>query len=398
MSEIMAGRSRSDKLFLAATLLGSFVFLVITIGLGVWSFYLQSNSRTSQALLSAWTAIVFGLIFLLGLPGVYWAWKGHYGTHAPASRPKRLWAIALILIPLGVCIGSTSAIQLPVASILGSLAYVTMICTVILGIVLAVRWMGPPLSARRAWGHFLIGLWGMPVMALVLEGLLSIPSLLLLGLGLMLSPDGQSLLEMATSYLATDPQVLYESMLALSMKPWVIGLILFNFAFLVPLVEETIKAMATLPLIRRKITPAQGFLGGALAGAGFALFEALFVAEPGQVWLPVLIGRTGTSLMHIFTAAVTNWALVRSARDRKWGTFALAFVGAVALHGIWNASSVGIGLAGLIIENDQVGASAGFAALVACAGLLVLVALSSLALVALPWISRRLAQMESAAS
>ena len=72
---------------------------------------------------------------------------------------------------------------------------------------------------------------------------------------------------MATTYITTDPQILYESILSLTMKPWVIGLTFFNFAFLVPLLEEMIKAMATLPLIRRKITPAQGFLGGALAGA-----------------------------------------------------------------------------------------------------------------------------------
>jgi hypothetical protein len=398
MSETIPRRSRSDKLFLAATLLGSFIYLAITIGLAVWAFYLQSDSRSNQAMLSAWSATAFGFLFLLGLPGVYWAMRGHDRALDPAKRPKRVWAIALIFIPVGICLGSAPMFQIPIPSLLGSLGYPLAIAAVVLAIVLIVRWLGPPLSARRAWGHFLIGLWGMPIVALILEGLLFIPSLLLLVLGLMLSPDGQALLEMATTYISTDPQILYESILSLTMKPWVIGLTFFNFAFLVPLLEEMIKAMATVPLIRRKITPAQGFLGGALAGAGFALFEALFVTEPGQAWLPILIGRTGTTLMHIFTAALTNWALVRSVRDRKWGTFALAFAGAVGLHGIWNASSVGIGLAALIIETEQVGASAGFATLVAGAGLLVLIALSGLSLVALPWISRRLGQTESAAS
>ena len=102
--------------------------------------------------------------------------------------------------------------------------------------------------------------------------------------------------------------------------------------------------------------------------------------------------------MHVFTAAITNWALVRSVRDRKWGTFALAFAAAVGLHGIWNASSVGIGLAGVIIETEQTGTAGGLAVLVACAGISILIALTSLALVGLPWISRRLRQKESSGS
>jgi len=271
-------------------------------------------------------------------------------------------------------------------------------CTVILAIVLMVRWIGPRLSPRRAWGHFLVGLWGMPVIAMVLEIILFIPSLLLLVVGLALSPEGQVLLEMLTTSVATDTQILYESLSALTTKPWVIGLAFFNVALLVPLLEEIIKTMTIWPLLRRKPTPAQGFLGGALAGAGFALFEALSVAEPGQAWLGIVIVRSATTLMHVFTAAITNWALVRSMRDRKWGTFALTLAGAVGLHGIWNASALGVGLAGFVIETDPAGPSAGFAVLAACAGILVLIALSGLALIGLPWLGRKLSQMDSSAT
>lgn len=386
---------RRDSLFLMFTLLGSFLCLAIAIGLAIWSFQMQSDSRTSQALLSAWVAAVFGMLGLLGIPGVYWAWEGRYRTASPASKPKARWAIAAIFIPLGICLGSSAALASAPALFLGSLGYGLAMASVVLAIVLLLRWMGPPLSPRRAWGHFLTGLWSMPALAIFMEGLIFIPSLVFLGLGLLQSPDGRALLDLALSDVNADPQFLYESVRTIAMKPWVVGLTLFVLAVLVPVLEEVIKMTAVLPLMRRNITPAQAFLGGALAGAGFSLLEALLVAEPGQPVLIILIGRTGTTLMHIFTAAITNWALVHSVQDGRWRRLALSFAGAVGVHGIWNASSVGIGLAGLVLETEQAGASAGFATLVVCAGFLVLIALSCMALVALPWISRRVWQAES---
>jgi hypothetical protein len=395
MSEPIPRRSRADALFFVFTLLGSLVCLVATVTLVVMALQVQSVSRTGQSEASLWGALTFGLMFAISLPGVYWAWRGWRGDPAPPSKPKLGLTLALILLPLGVCLASIISIRTAGGGLFTSVGYALAIGFVILGITMVMRLLGPPLSPRRAWGHFLVGLWAMPVIALIFEVLLFIPSLLLLGLGLMLTPDGRTLIDMLTPILARDTWLLSDNLLELSLQPWVVGLMLFNIAFLVPLLEEAIKTLGTWPILRRNPTPAQGFLGGALAGAGFSLFEALFAAEPGQAWLAILIGRTGTTLMHIFTAAITNWALVRAMRDRKWLTFVLTYLGAVGMHALWNASSVGMGLAAIILESDQSSPSAGYAATVTCMGFLILMSLVGFTMIALPWIIRRLTQSEA---
>lgn len=390
MTEIISRRSRTDAVFLAFTLIGSLVCLGATFVLAVLSMRVQPGS--GQPVASIWGAVSFGLMFLISLPGVYHAWKGWRQEYPPPTKPKSHWIFASTILPLGVCLASASTIRTGGTDLMASLGYALAIGSIVFAFVLFVRWLGPPLSPRRAWGQFLVGMWAMPAVALVLEILLFIPSLLLLGLGLVLTPDGRTMIDMVSKLLTRDASIFADSLLDLSLQPWVVGLMLFNIAFLVPLLEEAIKTLSLWPLLRRKPTPAQSFLGGALAGAGFSMFEALFASEPGQLWLAIVVGRTGTTLMHIFTAALTNWALAMAVRDRRWGTFGLAYLGAVGLHAIWNASSVGMGLAGLILESDQGGISAGYAGIVICAGSLILMSLVGLSLIALPWISRRLTQ------
>ncbi len=394
MSEPIPRRNRVDTLFLAFTLIGSLVCLLATVTLVILAAQVKSASGTGQPAASLWAALTFGSMFLISLPGVYRAWKGWRGDPAPPSVPNIGWAFALILAPLGVCLASIISIRTDGSGFFTTVGYALAIGSVVLGITLVMRLLGPPLSPRRAWGHFLVGLWAMPAIALIFEVLLFIPSLVLLGLGLMLTPDGRTMIDMLAPILTRDTWLLSDSLLELSLQPWVVGLMLFNVAFLVPLLEEAIKTLGTWPILRRNLTPAQGFLGGALAGAGFSFFEALFVAEPGQAWWAILIGRTGTTLMHIFTAAITNWALVRSARDRKWLTFGLTYLGAVGMHALWNASSVGMGLAAIILESDQSSPSAGYAGTVTCMGSMILMSLVGFTLIALPWITRRLTQSE----
>jgi len=396
MNETIPRRSRAEALFFAFTLIGSLFCLGAAVLLVMLSLRAQPTSSSGQTLASLWGSLSFGLMFLISLPGVIRAGKGWRQGSAPPSKPKTHWAFALVLLPLGACLAGASSRLTGGRDLIASLGYALVIGSVILMIVLFMRWLGPPLPARRAWGHFLAGMWGMPVIALIFELLFFIPSLLLLGLGLMIMPDGRSMIEMLPTLLTRDARFYTDTILELSLQPLVVGLLFFNIAFLVPLIEEAIKTMGIWPLLRRNLTPAQGFLGGALAGAGFSMFEALFVSEPGQIWLAIAIGRTGTTLMHIFTAAISNWALVRAQRDRKWGTFGLAYLGAVGLHALWNASSVGMGLAGIVLQSDQSGTSAGYAIIAICAGSLILMSLAGFSLIALPWLSRRITQAEMA--
>jgi hypothetical protein len=395
MNETTSRKSSLDRLFPIFALAGSILSLLIAIGSAVNGLNYLSNGRSDQAALSVWSTMAFAIMFLTGIPGAYWSLKVLRGKSLPLEKPSTRWAIVLIIIPLGICIGSASLFGFGNPSLFQSIGYLIAISTVVFTIVLMVRWLGPTLSPRRVWGHFLIGLYGIPVITLIGEGLLLIPSLLLLSVGLMLSPDGQMLLELATTSISSDPLLLSESMQNLIMEPWVVALLFVNLAILVPLAEEVVKTMAIWPLLRRKITPAQGFLGGAIAGAGVALFEALMVSEPGETWFVILIGRSGTTLMHVFTAGITSWALVGAIQERKWKQFILTFLAAVALHGVWNAGSLGAGLAGQVMLTEPEGPAAAYAAAVACAGSLAMLALTIFTLVGIPWLTRKLVKAES---
>jgi hypothetical protein len=395
MIETTSRKSILDRLFPVFALAGSIISLLIAIGSALNSIHLLSNGRSDQSALSLLSTIAFAILFLAGVPGAYWSLRAWRGRAVLVKKPSTRWAFAIVLIPLGICLGSASLFGFDNPSIFQSVGYVLAISAVIFMVVLIVRWLGPPISPRRAWGHFLIGLYGVPVITLIGEVLLFIPSLLLLSTGLVLSPDGQTLLELMTTSISSDPLIINESLQNFALKPWFIGVIFVNLAFLVPIAEEAIKTMAIWPLLRRKITPAQGFLGGAIAGAGVAMFEALMISEPGQTWFMMIIGRSGTTLMHVFTAGITNWALVWAIQDRKWKRFVLTFLGAVALHGIWNASSVGAGLASYIMLSDPEGPAAAYAAAVACAGSLAMLALSVLTLVGIPWLTRNLTETDA---
>ncbi len=211
--------------------------------------------------------------------------------------------------------------------------------------VLLVRFGGPRASPLRSWVQFLSGLWVVPPVALVFEALLLIPLLLVIGGGLALTPEGQVLIEQLGRSL---PEMSLEQppefAIELIFQPWILTPVLVYISVLVPLVEEGLKSIAVWPLLRRNLTGAEAFMGGALAGAGYALFEALFLTQPGELWLAAIVGRTGASFLHPFTAGIVSWGLVEGVQRRRWRRFVLAYLFATGFHGLWNASAVAMGL------------------------------------------------------
>jgi hypothetical protein len=100
--------------------------------------------------------------------------------------------------------------------------------------------------------------------------------------------------------------------------------------------------------LRRGLPSGQAFLMGALAGAGYGLFEALFLSQPGPEWTSTAVGRIGASFMHAATAGLTSWGLMEWARDRRWGRALGAYAAAVLAHASWNAAALSTGFDELI--------------------------------------------------
>jgi hypothetical protein len=102
------------------------------------------------------------------------------------------------------------------------------------------------------------------------------------------------------------------------------------------LIEEAFKPIGVWLLAGRSLTPAQGLAAGVLSGAGYALFESLFLGSSGSDWIAVVVARIGTSVIHIFTAALTGWALASAWGQGRYGRLAGAYLVAVLTHAAWN--------------------------------------------------------------
>ncbi|MFW5714329.1 MAG: PrsW family glutamic-type intramembrane protease [Brevefilum sp.] len=123
-----------------------------------------------------------------------------------------------------------------------------------------------------------------------------------------------------------------------------------------PIIEEIVKPIALWPLAGKDITPQEGFIGGVLCGAGFALTENLLyfnMAVNAEEWLYMAIGRAGTGILHMLASGLVGWGLVNAWRSGNWGSQALLTLASFILHSLWNVLVLFVGFApGLLLESD----------------------------------------------
>lgn len=131
-------------------------------------------------------------------------------------------------------------------------------------------------------------------------------------------------------------------------NPIAIATILGYIALLVPLTEELFKPLAVWIFAARIETPAQGFAMGMLCGAAFALLESLNASSDGSTSWPIIVTvRAGTSLLHMTTSGLVGWGIASAFREKKFLRLIAAYLCAVALHGIWNACAIGVGISSI---------------------------------------------------
>ncbi len=117
---------------------------------------------------------------------------------------------------------------------------------------------------------------------------------------------------------------------------------------IMPLIEEVIKPIALWPLAKKKISPQEGFVGGLLCGAGFALMENVLYFTTvinAEEWLFMALGRGGTGVLHMLASGLMGWGLAKTWREGKWGFQALMTFIAFLLHGLWNTIALFAGIA-----------------------------------------------------
>ena len=228
----------------------------------------------------------------------------------------------------------------------------------VLAIAIPVIWLAymgarqlPLGSPQRQWGVLGTGLVLGPLLILILELLALIVVAAIAFLLLSNQPNLMQQLNRLMQQLQSG-QVSQEQALQLFApyltQPSVLFTALAFVSVIVPLIEEMLKPIGVWFLVGKNITPAGGFGAGVLSGAGYALFESLALTPGGDTWAFLISARAATAVIHILTAGLTGYALALAWRERRYLRLGVAYLTAVALHGLWNGLTLQISFSSLV--------------------------------------------------
>jgi hypothetical protein len=358
--------------------------------------FLEGDSQAAS--LGTWASGSLLAMALAGVPAIVLGLRGVFGRPPDQLlRPAAGWIPASVglAFPIALLAGAWTLARPDLTLIAIPVHIATAVLPVALAVLL-VQTTGTAITLRRLWSQFLAGLWGMPLVAILLEVATLVPVVAITVIGLSSSADIRRMAEPLLQGTPVPGVSLDETVLRLLLHPWVLVSLFGYVSVLVPLIEEAVKTLSVLPIAGR-LTPSQAFLGGAVGGAGYALFEALFLTQPDPSWLTTMIGRGGASLMHAFTAAITCWGISQViAGRRRWGRLALAYLVSVGMHATWNAAAIGLGIVQVNMEIGSLELPGGWETLVVRGAPILLSALSLTALVGLPLGALRLRRAEIA--
>jgi RsiW-degrading membrane proteinase PrsW (M82 family) len=280
---------------------------------------------------SAWLALMRLLDRAVRLP----AWI--------ESAGKRRQRLSLILFVPVLLIGTY-------ASQSGGIAWLILAPVHLVAVGMIVAWL-LRLATRKLergsdqlqWGAFSSGLTLSPLLAFSAE-IIALLFFILIGMFYLgtqpeLLGELQDFLNQGT-FNSTDPNVLLPAFEPLLSDPVLLILVLGFVSLAVPLIEEIVKPIGVLLLLRRDLKPAEGFVLGALGGAGFAVFEYLTLGASLEGWLPIFTARIGTTAVHMFTAGLMGWAIVKAKVEKRYGLLVGSYALSVLLHGLWNSMAV----------------------------------------------------------
>lgn len=360
-----------------------FQFAISGLTLSVlWSFaafsllgnFVPGVPEQDAALGSVWVT-AFGYFFfgLLLLPSAVLSLRRILGHPARELRiPEGRFGLSILLFPIALIAGNW-LLSNDHPGWVTPLHIFVILLTVGWLLWLALRSIRPG-SGQRAWGALAAGMVLTPLFAVILEVIGAIFLFVILAIYVGVNPELAGALERVGSLadrLNPNVELIVQNLRPFLDDPFILVLTLTGLGVVVPLIEELFKPLGVMLLLGRRLTPAQGFALGAICGAGYALAENLMLGAGGEGWALISIGRFGTSAMHIFTAALSGYALVRAKNERRWLQLFGIYLFNVALHGLWNAMVVFTSLAVVSGESGLVPAGA------------ILLALPTLLLVAL---------------
>jgi len=328
--------------------------LLLTLGMGVSSiFSLITEDGDPAGQMIGTFAFGFELVTLLVC-----AWfvlqktLGHEQADAPFIFPFADWQIIAVIgvVITSVVIGGIVAyaeitwlawIMLPIVTVLVIVPPIWLLFGIgTRGIELGPRW--------RFFGTLGLGMTIGPLMMFVMEMILLL-GILVAGVAMVYTQQPglfQEILNLGRILKQeTNEDVILKLLAPYISNPLVIATIIGYVALAVPLIEELFKPLAVWIFAKKIESPAQGFALGMLSGAAFALIESLNASGDGTMNWPAIVSiRAGTSLLHMTASGLVGWGIVSAFHEKRPSKFFAAYFPAVAIHGLWNACAVGVGV------------------------------------------------------
>jgi hypothetical protein len=344
------------------------LFLTLISGFGVFAgllglllFGLASIGTYFQGSLTlAWVA---AFVTLLNLPALIYAAPRAFGRSSPRWEVKEGWRLSSIALGFWV-------LDLAAASLLSirpnGVSRVLMPLFSLLAVGVPIWWLielgrrGLRTTPLRTWGTVTASLMGTVPLVIFIE----LIGLFILGIIILLWLVGQSpdlltqfqQLSQAMINGNVGPDALLSTLQPYLEQPGVILASLFVLAVITPLVEEFFKPLALWFIPGRRITEAEGFTLGMMAGGIFALLETLgslsALSLRADLWLALVLTRTGTGLLHITCSGLTGWGLAAAWQHKRYWQLLGLYLLAAAIHGTWNFLAQLISLEGFMPSNS----------------------------------------------
>jgi len=342
--------------FLGALWMFAQAILLIFIGI-IDTGFGSSGPMLTLALVSAALGVLLipsgitALIRIKGQPIPAWL------DFTPPHKQK-LIRLSLVILPLVLFLGW-------LGSKAGLLSMVLVPFFGLLGISLPIVWLlnfgmqglkGG--SAQRKWGLFGISLTLTTGLIILVEILAAIMGIIVFILWASLNPEISNLLTDLSQRIMIAGQDFNSVLRILEpyiTKPSVIFIGFLAVSIIVPLIEEILKTLGVWFLVKRKLSPTEGFVAGLICGAGFALVEGFFNlgnAVTGADMVAIVFSRIGASLIHISTGGLIGWGLTSTWRTGKFFKYLLAFLTAFFIHSIWNLFALGAAFLPMVLSVD----------------------------------------------
>jgi RsiW-degrading membrane proteinase PrsW (M82 family) len=200
-------------------------------------------------------------------------------------------------------------------------------------VAVAMRRRPGRVTTRRAWAALGLGATAGPLLAVIGEIVLPLAVLLLVSAVQGGLPRAGKELSNALRAESVSPEPTIPVLVAAVVVITIVG----------PIVEEFVKSLPLLPLLKWVTNRRDAFLLGALAGAAFAALENMvYATAAGSDWAAVLAARSMSAAVHPLGAGLTAvawWGVRRGeprAARRWWRNYGLA----VGVHALWNGTAV----------------------------------------------------------